>query len=132
MAPTSDERREVAAKLRGLHDMVNPLYGTGDFQRQMRADIGSGAMLSDKAYIEALIDLIDPTCTVSETVDESDRDRYFQSYIYTCTACGASWTNFDNDGGGGWAVTRGGEFVDVRYCPYCGARIVEGDSDVQL
>lgn len=128
---TGNRRYDVAWNLRAIHSLEQPLYGTGDHQRQVRAEIGGvDAMKSDKAFLEALIDLIDPTCTVSSSVDESDRDSYFQTIVYTCSECGASWTDFDNEGSGGWAISHDGDFVHARYCPYCGARILTEECDV--
>lgn len=118
----SEERHVVAERLNAAAN--KSMFASGDFVEALSAEINLYGHDEWGDIFTRLADLIDPRCTVSESIDESDRGREFQAAIYTCTACGASWTNFDDCGSGGWAVTRGGKFVNVRYCPYCGSRVV--------
>lgn len=102
MAPTSDERREVAARLRK----------NGRVLREIDADIETAALTLDDVLgvghtcswqdvFDMLADLIDPTC-------EAAYDNPFASdFNYRCMACGEHFS------------TCG----EPRYCPGCGRRI---------
>lgn len=102
MAPTSDERREVAERLRK----------NGRVLREIDADIETAALTLDDVLgvghtcswqdvFDMLADLIDPTC-------EAAYDNPFASdFNYRCMACGEHFS------------TCG----EPRYCPGCGRRI---------
>lgn len=115
---TSDERREVAERLRktrGIMAFVNAL-GIDPDGDWCWADVS-----------RRVADLIDPTCTISESYDRNANEAR-----YTCSECGTSWSNYDtvDDGSrytSGWAVWHNAVPVFVCHCPYCGARIVFGD-----
>lgn len=98
---TSDERREVAERLRagGIARNVREAYVL------LLHCVGIRPQLpADKTYQEALsriADLIDPTCH-----DEA----YGEMNGFTCSECG-DWT----------------QLVEPSFCPHCGARVVTGD-----
>lgn len=98
MAPTSDERREVAARLRtevGEDECID--YAV--FRIINDVLLINGAWGAKAARI--LADLIDPTC-------EATYDNPFASdFNYMCMACGEHFS------------TCG----EPRYCPGCGRRI---------
>lgn len=104
MAPTSEERREVAERMRdAAHTDANVdvtiaiaiLETIGEVRRPIASVVA---------------DLIDPTCTVKlkrVVVDEYYRNTRI---IPTCSVCGSPL-----DGGIGFP----------RYCTGCGARVID-------
>lgn len=124
MAPTSDERREVAKALLG-DQMVTAIPQTRDGFEWMtfheaayrfwdmcrriksvtKADIANSAR-------SVLADLIDPTCAMeySGYLPESVKGMLG---VYFCSECGSP---IYND-------------VEPSYCPYCGARVVSHDDN---
>ena len=110
MAPTSDERREVAERLRGLdveitsHDtleqavdkLIKAVCGDIPFS-PIRYSVRNLCGLANM-----LADLIDPTCHV-------DVNEHGRAY---CTNCGCD----------DWCLAEGSP-----YCPNCGARVVGDD-----
>ena len=131
-APTSDERREVAERLRELPSDIYPAI-----KEWAKDGLFVDANLSDEADYsqihnavfgcfpaehmhpgdyeelhERLADLIDPTC---HNEYSSLNDRSFR-----CSKCGYE------------AFTYGDSNCDpdeFEFCPYCGARVVEGSGD---
>jgi hypothetical protein len=102
MAPTSDERREVAARLRkaAVDDgHVGRPYGGQGFQVTLRRIIGTSNPKRPTLYAR-LADLMDPTCEIVSF--EGIR-------LPRCSRCGQPilkpWPNF---------------------CPNCGARVTRG------
>lgn len=111
MAPTSDERREVAERMRErpVARNINEAYVTivqaiGVRPCLLSHEGESGDRFNAAAYAEALdrlADLIDPTC-------EAAYDNPFASdFNYRCMACGEHFS------------TCG----EPKYCPGCGGRI---------
>ena len=101
MTPTSDERREVAARLRD----DNHGYGTEyDFFLHAlgMSREGRGPCDWDKVH-KRLADLIDPTCRIVS----GDEDNHMPH----CNLCGTG--NFD---------------LLPKYCKGCGARIVYNEN----
>ena len=105
MATTSDERREVAARLRatkvecdrrGYPWMVEDLLQALGFVTYEDGDEG---------IFDRLADLIDPTC---HKVIPSE----IEGYVF-CSKCGAEI----------------GEYGVPNYCHNCGARVVSGDDE---
>lgn len=103
MTPTSDERREVAERLRVYsHD-----FDFGDsnpFWYVAKSAFGDVDVHTYYSVFARLADLIDPTCEVVPFDEESMR-------LPHCSKCGQPmlkpWPNF---------------------CPNCGARVVSGDA----
>lgn len=109
MAPTSDERREVAKRLRHMADA----HDATEASRVARAleleyKVYGTVVAFDSADIRNLADLIDPTCQMKSIPKSSYR---------VCSRCGA-FVRRD-------AVTSCTEVIPVRHCPNCGARVVD-------
>ena len=109
-------RRKVARELRELVGQYSDDHD-GIYDQELLCVLGVGLGSSDDsvdpADVYRLAELIDrPTCR-----DLSERSGEFASDVFTCSACGneiATW-----DGAGGW--------LDVRYCPFCGRRVVHAN-----
>lgn len=114
---TSDERREVAAKLRAFVPEIN---GTNDFAMYLNHWIGVGnANVGDSVFsvksdrrtaemtLEKLADLIDPTCH-NQHPRASDGCFCCSEclFLYERTDWSACWNSF-------------------LHCPRCGARVVD-------
>lgn len=108
MTATSEERREVAERLRKCGAELSILG----------ADCETGFHVIDKVigcreedswerFLARLADLIDPTCEVK------DDNRWTSDFAYVCRACGEHFSTCDKP----------------NYCPGCGARVVEGSGD---
>lgn len=105
MAPTSEERRRVAARLRGEEIARN----SEDAYVVLLSCIGIRPQLpAVRTYKDAMArmaDLIDPTCKNKE--ERTDN--------FICSACGETFC----------ADPDGVNFpIDWAYCPCCGARVV--------
>jgi rubrerythrin len=111
MAPTSDERREVAARLRKCGAELSILG----------ADCETAFHVIDKViscreedswerFLGRLADLIDPTCDAEQ---DYDRDEPIQGRWWKCDVCGEHFI-----------YERG---FAPRFCPECGARVVDDD-----
>lgn len=103
MTPTSDERREVAERLR---EYGNDALKDGSLLRTLKDVTGADSW---RHVLLALADLIDPTCK-NLTTRPAD--------VLFCSECGehvdiASVENADD--------------YHPRYCPNCGARVVSDD-----
>lgn len=106
MQPTSNERREVANKLRKLN--INS-HIKGD--RQFVNELDDVVNVYDGTYtyyglLNVLADLIDPTC---ENYATKQADEFL------CSECGehvdiAYMENTDD--------------YHAKYCPHCGARVI--------
>lgn len=100
MTPTSDERIEIAARLRKTRRIMDFVYALGiDF-------------LGDWCWTDVsrcVADIIDPTCQM-KSIPESG--------YHVCSRCGA-FVRRD-------AATSCTEVIPVRFCPNCGARVVMG------
>ena len=98
MTPTSDERREVAARLRktrGIMAFVDTL-GIDPDGDWCWADVS-----------RRVADLIDPTCDAEQ---DYDRDEPINGRWWKCDVCGENFI-----------YERG---FAPRFCPECGARVV--------
>lgn len=110
MAATSDERREVAERLRDLAARVPrdvTMDGLQDVLEERDFALGIQGV-SPREAIRRLADLIDPTCRNFGGEEGTNGE----GYEFACTACG-------------WC----GDVTDPNYCPNCGCRIVGGRAD---
>lgn len=108
---SNDERREVAVKLRELADTNEGYLSMGRVNRVLRdgkAILGTSGLASVADVLRRYADLIDPpTCKnlATHLVDE-----------LVCSSCGErvdiAYLDSDDD-------------YRVRYCPGCGAKVVE-------
>ena len=117
MSMTSDERREVAARLRERpvardvkESYVAIVQAVGVRPCLLSHEGESGDRFDAAAYADALdrlADLIDPTCSMEYGghVPDSVKDALG---VYFCSECGSP---IYND-------------MEPEYCPYCGARVV--------
>ena len=114
--PTDEERREVAARLREERRRMDaekppsvPIIAAAEYLLRI-----SRIVLRDEdggRLFDRLADLIDrPTCKMRfDSVHED----------FACTSCGHWFDSFQTfDGHGYWH--------DMRYCPSCGAEVVDG------
>lgn len=143
MQPTSDERREVAAKLRKL-----PSDPCADIKKWQAGGLFIDMNLSDEAdysqihnavcgcfpaeYMhpgdyeelhERLADLIDrPTCELVEVWDGEAKQHYLD-----CTACHFGRLAIELDDAGvrfnSRALWTGVDYTSLTHCPYCGAEV---------
>lgn len=111
MAPTSNERREVAEHLRRLH-----LAGANKALIELTLSDVIGAWhkngISWDYIMERLADLIDPTCMVSSVETYDDELGQLEGWEFHLT-CGHS-------------IQRP-YYKAPSYCPDCGARVVSDD-----
>lgn len=107
--PTSDERRELAARLRKCGAELSILGADCDTAfHVIDKVIGCREEDSWERFLARLADLIDPTCTVK------DDNRLMSDFAYVCCACGEHFSTCNKP----------------NYCPNCGARVVErGEAD---
>lgn len=134
MAPTSEERREVAARLRGL-DMSDievdgciidsPKYVGLLLMRMLDAacDYRDGlryfpGFFSAQAVVELFADLTDPICHI--VLRQSDSDFTDEPH-YICSRCDKEGIDvYERDD-----YTLAGIVSHARYCSNCGARVVD-------
>lgn len=138
MAPTSDERREVAERLR---DEADGFLRLENELGQLTIDLGDvNAVFQDVAHftgldgtvrtcvlLDTLADLIEPQkegmcCNVSD--DES---------VFKCSRCGCAvrlWAAeadaFENVTYGPTLTMPNGRGEKLSFCPNCGARVTRG------
>lgn len=109
MAKFSDERREVALYLR------EAAKGDGWLDEDVCYAIAFAGGFDGRPFGEVLADLIYPTC--HNTLPDWG--------TFECSECGTQWgvcpAYIAPDG------TSGHDAVDPRFCPDCGARVVNGD-----
>ena len=99
--PTSDDRREVAERLR---EYSNDVLKDGSLLKTLKDVTGAGSW---RYVLDSLADLIDPTCRVVTSGKESMR-------LPHCSSCGQPILK-------PW----------LKYCPICGARVVRDDGKQQ-
>lgn len=116
MAPTSDERREVAARLRNDGRALDAIDAPLELASLTLDDaLGIDHMRSWCDVFERLADLIYPTCYDTLPDDWGP---------FECSECGTQWSvcpvYIGTDG------TSEHDEVKPSFCPGCGARVVEG------
>ena len=125
MAPTSDERREVAARLRsGIvarnipEAYVAIVQSIGVRPCLLLHDGESGDRFDRSAYelaLSRLADLIDPTCSVVRKQAYTGGPQMYKT-LWCCSECGFPLAESKYKGHR--------PFVDENFCPRCGARVV--------
>lgn len=80
MTPTSDERREVAERVRKAHGIMA-------FVDALGIDVDSDWCWTDVS--RRVADLIDPTCNVK------DDNRWSSDFDYVCRDCGEHFSTCD-------------------------------------
>lgn len=113
MATTSDERREVAARLRNEGRALTAIdMGVELASLTLDDAIGIEHNATWEECFDRLADLIDPTC---ENKYRNHGDRSFM-----CSECGYE------------AFTYGDSNCDpddFAFCPHCGARVTRGGDE---
>lgn len=110
MTFTSDERREVARELRKLAALR---CNYAEFYAELRKIVVSDLDGSFGRVAGSLADLIEPerkTCSLHSV-------EPFSPYA-TCTRCGAFINTFNG-------ASNATEYIDIKYCPNCGAEVVK-------
>lgn len=102
--PTDEERREVAAKLRGMAVRTNPSWPA------LMEALGTPGRSVTVMYLS---DLIDPTVETCELELTWGGQTNAHVMTYECSRCGKSCDSV-------W-----GE--DYEFCPYCGRRVEYAD-----
>lgn len=110
MQPTSDERREVARRLREIEGRTTSELTDGELLDLLADKVRFGRYGSknfDEGLFGRIAELIDrPTCKNSE-------DLYDGSF-FECSECGERWE-----------LTCGGPADNhLNFCPRCGAEVV--------
>lgn len=118
MQPTSEERREIAAKLRVLAYGERPTDECSVDAMYIALGLPFPRAGIEYAAIGYLADLIDPTCHI--VLRQSDSDFTDEPH-YMCSRCGkeAVYVYERRD------YTLAGIVSHARYCSYCGARVVD-------
>ena len=115
--PTNDERREVAARLRRLsgHREVDKEF----VHEALGLYMGECVDGYDPVSVSKLADLIEP----EERTCRNTAGKPFAGYrMFSCSECGAY---LEVDGGADANLFAGGERPMPRYCPNCGAKVVD-------
>ena len=118
MTPTSDERREVAARLRkeangyrrnrahGVRTEIDLGDVPGVFQDMTHFCWLHGTVRCED-MLDRLADLIDPTCHIE---DDDWASQQCMGPMLSCNRCGNAFPEINGP---------------YQYCPCCGARVVE-------
>nr|DAN76717.1 MAG TPA: Transcription initiation factor IIE, alpha FINGER, Transcription [Caudoviricetes sp.] len=111
MTPTSDERREVAARLRETKTECEKRGYPWMVEDLMQA-LGFGTYEDgDEGIFDRLAGLIDPTC--------HNQHPRASDGCFCCSECLFLYEPTD------WSACRN----SFLYCPRCGARVVRGGED---
>lgn len=113
--PTTDERRQVAARLREYIDFN--FEDSNPYWYVMKAIYGDVAIHDDNELFNRLADLIEPeerTCTFTDNWNDPDLP------LPTCSACG--WEAEETD----CVCVIGGPMFqyDGKFCKECGAKVM--------
>lgn len=106
---TSDDRQEVAARLRIGADV--PSIGGFTLTTLINAALTDGQPMptNNAELMLCLADLIDPTC--EDVSEPPGSGGFWPAPHFKCSVCGTQHVSVGY----------------VRYCPNCGARVVSGD-----
>lgn len=155
---TSDERREVAERLREEADAWRETFGKypditgeidcGDIDAIMQDAMhfcGIDGKTRADAIFDRLADLIDPTCVYEPTEtltrwDENDHEHETNEPDFYCETFACSRCGYEMIYGGeyGWFDTEPPYAPHFKFCPNCSARVlplklydkvVSGDGD---
>ena len=97
MTPNSDERREVAERVRKTHGIMA-------FVDALGIDVDSDWCWTDVS--RRVADLIDPTCHIE---DDDWASKQCMGPMLSCDRCGNAFPEINGP---------------YQYCPCCGARVV--------
>lgn len=128
---TSDERREVAARLRGLDVKITSRdtleRAVDKFMKAVCGDIPFSPIRYSVRNLcglaNMLADLIDlPTCNMDVMTTDERADYECSEHIMRCLNCGAEfgYVLYSEDGD----VSMDDK---PNYCPHCGTRVVSDD-----
>lgn len=132
MTPTSDERREVAAKLMELAE-GNAAVECSKVAHALGLEYEVHGCIAafGRADVTALADFIDPTCVYEPTEtltrwDENDNEHEtnepdFDCGTFACSRCGYEMLYGDE---GGWFDTEPPYAPHFKFCPNCRARVL--------
>lgn len=113
MTPTSDERREVAARLR--EDASCSESSPRDVVESYLGIEYDGADVLEESYksesLLRLADLIDPTCHIAP---DDWASQQCMGPMLSCDRCQAAFPEIN---------------FDYEFCPHCGARVVSHDDN---
>lgn len=114
---TSDERREVARKLREASACGEGISCCSvDKALELRYDDDYFGDVFECESVRDLADLIDPTCEVVMEEPEGDAGEFVAQMLGTvCSECGGDLHRDRFTG------------AYPAYCPHCGARVVDDD-----
>ncbi len=110
--PISDERIEIAERMRGPFDVCECAGHTYISGALYGMQVCARDEMALRDGMRRLADLIDPTCEMDAAGDIPDSVKDNLSTFF-CSECGAPVYNDMNP----------------SYCPYCGARVVRGGED---
>lgn len=108
---STEERREVARRLRGQAKKLGPNMDAPEFAHYTADVIDVNECMTWYEMELRLADLIEPE--PERTCQDVEGGNFFR-----CSKCGCELMRFAD----GWKPLYMGE---VRYCPNCGARVVE-------
>ncbi len=115
MAPTSDERREVAERLREEGEIWNSSWQDPDsYYNRISRCLGNHSLT-----FEGLADLIEPQQRTCHDASKNDVE-------FLCSNCHA-YTEVPNS----YRVEIGYKsgHNNLNYCPYCGSRVVTNNGE---
>lgn len=105
---TSDARIEIAERMRGPFDVCECVGHKYMSSTLFGMQVGARDEIDLRNGMRHLAELIDPTCQMKGIPESSHR---------ACSRCGA-FVRRD-------AATNCTEAIPVRFCPNCGARVVD-------
>lgn len=121
---TNDERREMAARLRGLaaDDLEDgKFYDCGEVEDALDLATDDGYWYEVDG-VRRLADLLEPEPERTCTMDKSEFADFAPEYegLYSCPKCGEETAVLA-------CVNENGdmEWVKPRFCGFCGAKVVE-------